>query len=102
LAYVPGEWRIVAALVCGGVALSAHGLKAGARAALNTSPEPVTNWIASLAEDGFTALLLFLAVRHPLAAALVAGTTVVLAAALGAWIWRALRRFLARRRPVPA
>jgi hypothetical protein len=101
LADVPDTWRLVAALVCGGVAFSTHGLKAGARAALNTSPEPVTNWIASLSEDGLTALLLFLAVKHPLAAALLAAFAVVLAAALGAWIWRTLRRFLAGRRPAP-
>ncbi len=98
---VPEEWRIVAALVCGGVALSAHGLKAGARAALNTSPEPVTNWIASLAEDGLTGLLLFLAVRHPLAAALAAGAVVALAIAASAWVWRVLRRLFAGRRTAP-
>jgi hypothetical protein len=98
---VPEEWRFVAALVCGGVAFSAHGLKAGARAAINASPEPVTNWIASFAEDGLTALLLFLAVRHPLAAALAAAAVVVLAIAASAWIWRVLRRLLAGRRPAP-
>jgi hypothetical protein len=101
LVEVPEVWRLVAALVCGGVAFSTHGLKAGARAALNTSPEPVTNWLASLAEDGLTAVLLFLAVKHPLLAALAAGAAVVLAVALGTWIWRALRRFLAGRRPAP-
>jgi len=88
------EWRVIAALLCGGVALSAHGLKSSTRAALNTSPEPVTNWIASLAEDGLTAFLLFLAVRHPLAAAAVAAGVVALAALAAAWIWRTLRRFL--------
>jgi len=99
---VPPEWRAVAALLCGGVAFSAHGLKAGTRAVLNTSPEPVTNWIASLTEDGLTALLLYLAVRHPLAAAALAAAVVVLAAAFGALIWRVLRRLLAARRPAAA
>ncbi len=92
----PEEWRIVAALVCGGVALSAHGLKASARAAVNASPEPVTNWLASLAEDGLTAFLLYLAVKHPLAAALSAAAVVVLAILLARWMWRALRRWFAR------
>lgn len=96
-ANVPEAWRVVAALVCGGVALSAHGLKASARAALNASPEPVTNWLASLAEDGLTAFLLFLAVKHPLAAALSAAAVVMLAALLARWMWRSLRRSLARR-----
>ena len=103
---LPEQWRILAALVCGGVALSAHGLKASTRAVINTSPEPVTNWAASLAEDGLTAILLFLAVKHPLAAALVAGAVVVLAVLLVTWMARTVRRFLASRRaarpPSPA
>lgn len=102
LSDVDEQWRIAAALICGGVALSAHGLKSSARAVINTSPEPVTNWAASLAEDGLTAFLLFLAVKYPLAAAIAAVLIVVLAAALATWMWRALRRFRARRRAVPA
>jgi hypothetical protein len=65
---------------------------------LNTSPEPVTNWIASIAEDGLTALLLFLAVKHPLAAAIAAAAVVILALLLITWMWRTLRRFLASRK----
>ena len=95
---VPEHWRVVAALVCGGVALSAHGLKSSTRAVINTSPEPVTNWLASLAEDGLTAFLLFLAVKHPVAAACVAGGVVLLALLLVTWMARTLRRFLAHRR----
>ena len=34
---VPEHWRLVAALVCGGVALSAHGLKSSTRAVINTN-----------------------------------------------------------------
>ncbi len=95
---VPEHWRIMATLVCGGVALSAHGLKSSTRAALNTSPEPVTNWVASIAEDGLTAFLIFLAVKYPIAAACVAAGVVVLAILLFAWMARTLRRFLANRR----
>jgi hypothetical protein len=102
LSGVQPEWRVIAALLCGGVALSAHGLKSSARVALNTSPEPVTNWVASFAEDGLTAFLLLLAVKYPLAAALVAGGVVLLALLLVGWIGRTLRRFLAVRRAVTA
>src|SRR5918912_161459 len=49
---VPEEWKVTAALVAGGVALTSHGAKASTRAAANTSPEPVSNWVLSLAEDG--------------------------------------------------
>ncbi|HXG68250.1 MAG TPA: DUF4126 domain-containing protein [Blastocatellia bacterium] len=43
--------QIVALLLGGGLALSSHGTKATARAAINTSPEPVSNITASLVED---------------------------------------------------
>ena len=42
----------LAALLSGGtVALAAHGTKATVRLAINTSPEPFSNWAASFAED---------------------------------------------------
>ncbi len=43
--------QVVAFLLGGGLALSAHGTKASARAAINLSPEPVSNIVVSLAED---------------------------------------------------
>src|SRR6266480_3699166 len=38
------EWRWGATLIAGGIALTAHGTKASARAAVNASPEPFSNW----------------------------------------------------------
>jgi len=92
-AHLPDHTRIIAALLCGGVTLSAHGLKAGARAAINTSPEPLSNWAASLAEDGTVAVILWLAVTHPVAALAAAAGTLLLAILLFSWLVRALRRF---------
>lgn len=43
--------QVVALLLGGGLALSAHGTKASARAAVNLSPEPVSNVVVSIAED---------------------------------------------------
>lgn len=43
--------QVVAFLLGGGLALSAHGTKASTRAAANLSPEPVSNIVLSLAED---------------------------------------------------
>lgn len=43
--------QVVAFLLGGGLALSAHGTKASTRAAINLSPEPVSNIVVSLAED---------------------------------------------------
>jgi hypothetical protein len=58
--------QIVALLVGGGLALSSHGTKATVRAAVNTSPEPFTNWTLSIVEDIFAIGATVLAVLHPL------------------------------------
>ena len=43
--------EFAAFLVGGGIAATAHATKAGSRVLINTSPEPVSNWTASIAED---------------------------------------------------
>ena len=68
VAGVPEPWRIVAALVAGGVALTSHGTKTTARAAVNTSPEPISNWILSVLEDGVAIGVAWLAAAHPIVA----------------------------------
>ncbi|RYU12060.1 DUF4126 domain-containing protein [Nocardioides iriomotensis] len=57
--------QAVYAVVGGGAALAAHGVKAGLRLAINTSPEPVTNATTSVAEDLGVATVVLLAVTHP-------------------------------------
>ena len=87
-----------------GVALASHGLKAGTRALLNTSPEPASNWAASVAEDGVVIAGLALALAHPwLALALVVGASLL--GALTVWLvwrtlWRGVKRLFAA--PPPA
>ena len=65
------EWRWGAALLAGGVALTSHGTKASARAAVNTSPEPFSNWTLSLGEDVLAVWLSWMANAHPLATTIV-------------------------------
>jgi len=89
---VSESWRIAAALLCGTIALSSHGIKASTRLAINASPEPFSNWAASFGEDLFTGVLIWLAVSHPLIAVAIAGAVVLAAALLAAWIIRMLRR----------
>jgi uncharacterized membrane protein len=87
-----------------GVALASHGLKAGTRALLNTSPEPASNWVASTAEDGVVIGGLALALANPwLALVFVIGASLI--GALTVWLiwrmlWRGLRRLFAA--PPPA
>ncbi|MHB1428635.1 MAG: DUF4126 domain-containing protein [Rhodocyclaceae bacterium] len=57
---------IAAALLGGVIAGGTHVAKAGSRAAINASPEPVSNWLASFSEDGAAFGILALALTHPL------------------------------------
>lgn len=98
---VAEPWRTVAALLSGTVALSAHGLKAGARLTLNASPEPFTNWAASFSEDLLLGFLLFVVVKHPVVAIVAAVLTVVIALLFASWVVRGIRR-LFRFRPQDA
>jgi hypothetical protein len=61
--------QVIVFMIGGGVALTAHGTKAAARLAINTSPEPVTNAAVSIAEDGFVFSLVALLAFHPILAA---------------------------------
>jgi hypothetical protein len=77
-----------------GVALTSHVMKAGTRALLNTSPEPVSNWTASATEDITVVGGLALAFAHPwIALAIVVAISTVLAASVW-WLWRHVRRAL--------
>ncbi|CAG6395747.1 DUF4126 domain-containing protein [Streptomyces cocklensis] len=90
--------QLAAAAVGGSTALASHLVKAGTRMAVNTSPEPVTNVVLSLAEDLGVAALVVFALFHPVAAAVIAGTLLVLGLATVAFLFSRIRRFWRRRR----
>jgi len=73
--------QVIAFILGGSGALLAHSGKAGARALVNTSPEPFSNVAVSTTEDVVTVGLLYLAYEYPLAAAAIA--LVLLAATIG-------------------
>ncbi|CAN5710149.1 DUF4126 domain-containing protein [soil metagenome] len=81
---------LVAALLGGGFAATAHAAKATTRAAINTSPEPFSNVGASLVEDSMVPAGLWLAVAHPL----VFVVLFVLVLILSVWLIRKSWRFL--------
>ncbi len=85
-------WQVIAFLLGGGAALVSHGGKASARAAINTSPEPVSNVVMSTAEDVATGGLLALAFFNPW---LAFGLAVVLLG-LAIWLMLAARRMVKR------
>ncbi|MES9975584.1 DUF4126 domain-containing protein [Candidatus Thiodiazotropha sp. LNASS1] len=88
--------ELAAALVGGTMAAGSHFTKAGTRLMINTSPEPVTNWTASIAEDLAVIGGLWAALNYPLAFIIL----LVLFVALVIWllpkIWRALKSLFRR------
>jgi hypothetical protein len=87
----PGTQGMIA-LLGGVVAASSHATKAGTRVMANTSPEPVSNWILSLAEDGLVVGLGLLAIQFPVVALVVTVAMLLVMLALAATIVRAFRR----------
>lgn len=57
---------MVAGLLGGSLAATSFATKATTRAAINTSPEPFSNWLASFFEDGLVVFVMWLATTHPL------------------------------------
>lgn len=86
---------LAAGLLGGTLAAGSHALKSGSRVALNASPEPFTNWTASLSEDVLVIGGVFAALHYPLA--FLAGLVVFVALAI--WLlpklWRGLKRAFA-------
>ena len=58
--------QLAAGIVGGSVTSVTHAAMASSRVMINTSPEPVTNWIASIGEDVAVIGGLWIALNHPL------------------------------------
>ena len=82
-----------------GIAFTSHLLKAGSRALLNTSPEPVSNWTASITEDVAVVGGLALAFAHPWIALAIVVTVSVAFALFVWWLWRKVFRRAPRPQP---
>ena len=82
--------QLPVAILSGAVAMDAHLTKAASRAAINTSPEPVTNSLASIFEDALVIGALWLIVKHPI----IAGLLVILFIIFSIWFLKKMFRFL--------
>lgn len=94
---VDPAWTLAAGLLGGSITAGTHFAKAGGRLAINTSPEPFSNWLASFGEEGLVlggfwamvaAPLLFLAL-------------LLLFLFVAGWLLVRLRRLLGRWRFLP-
>ncbi|WP_329574082.1 DUF4126 domain-containing protein [Streptomyces sp. NBC_01361] len=88
---------LAAGAVGGSTALASHAVKAGTRMAINTSPEPFSNFAMSSAEDLGVAGIITFAIFHPEAAAIIAAVLLALGLFMLYFLISRIRRFLRRR-----
>lgn len=98
-----GALQLAMGLLGGTLAAGTHLATAGARAAINTSPEPVSNVVASLGEDVLFAGGVWTLIHQPLLFLAALAVFCVLAVLLIVVLWRFVRRLFAPRhaRPLP-
>lgn len=84
--------QAVYAAMGGCTALASHTVKTGLRAAVNTSPEPASNVVVSVAEDAAVAGVVILALQHPWWALGVSATLLVLGLVALVVLMRRVRR----------
>lgn len=84
--------EFAAALLGGGLAAASHATKAGTRVLINTSPEPFTNWTASLIEDLGVVAGLLIALNHPALFLALLALFLLLLVWLLPKLWRGIKR----------
>jgi len=92
----PAAATLAAAILGGTLAAGSHLAKSGSRMAINTSPEPFSNWAASFGEDLAVGVLLWLAFAYPWAALAVLAVLVLAMIWLIPKVWRFLARLVER------
>ncbi len=78
-------------IIGGSLAAGTHATKAGSRVLINTSPEPVTNWIASIGEDLAVIGGLWTALNYPWAFVIALVLFIILMAWLLPKLWRGIK-----------
>ncbi|HMV84514.1 MAG TPA: DUF4126 domain-containing protein [Blastocatellia bacterium] len=85
-----------AMLIGGTLALGSHGMKSAVRLVANASPEPISNFVLSVTEDGLTFGSIILIVFFPVLIFVVLAVFLILLIWLGPKVFRALKRLFAR------
>jgi ABC-type multidrug transport system fused ATPase/permease subunit len=90
--------QALAAVIGGGTALTTHLIKTGVRMGVNTSPEPFSNIIVSLAENVTVGGLVVFALLHPVPAAIIAAVLLVAGLVVVIFLASRIRKFWRYRR----
>jgi hypothetical protein len=100
-AFAMGEvdpaWTLAAGLIGGTITAGTHFAKAGSRLAINTSPEPFSNWLASFGEEGMVLGGLWAMLASPALFLGLLAVFLILAGWLLLRFWRLLRGLFGRR-----
>jgi hypothetical protein len=83
---------LAAGLVGAGLSAGSHATKAGSRVMINASPEPFTNWLASITEDVMVIAGLWTALYHPLLFLCLLALFILLAIWLLPRIWQGVKK----------
>jgi len=92
--------HLAAAIAGGTLTAGTHATKAGTRVLINTSPEPVSNWFASLGEDVAVVAGLWTALYHPVVFIVLLALFILFMIWALPRLWRGIRkvfRFLGRK-----
>jgi hypothetical protein len=84
--------ELAAAILGGGMAAGAHVTKAGTRVLINTSPEPFTNWFASITEDVMVITGVWACIHHPIGFLVALVIFIVLAIWMLPKIWTGIKK----------
>lgn len=90
--------ELIALLLGGGLSATSHFAKSGTRVLINTSPEPFSNWAASITEDLVVIGGLWVSLQHPVLFILALILFILIVAWLLPKIWRALKRIFSAMR----
>jgi uncharacterized protein DUF4126 len=88
--------ELTAALLGGALATGSHATKSGGRLLINTSPEPFTNWTASISEDLLVIAGLWAALYHPVLFLIALIVFILVMIWLLPRLWRLLKRLCYR------
>ncbi len=86
--------ELAAFLVGGSLTAATHATKAGSRVIINSSPEPVSNWITSLGEDFLVIAGIWVSLTHPLIFVILLILFIILMIWMLPKIWRGIKRII--------
>ena len=99
-AFAMGEvdpaWTVAAGLIGGTITAGTHFAKAGSRLAINASPEPFSNWLASFTEEGMVLGGLWAMLASPMVFLGLLAVFLVVAGIILVKVWRLVGRLLRR------